>query len=78
MKTKNFKDRSFFKRHYYVVADGYGYVNEITTDQIRKIRETGKYEFTLTYDYYDHKETLPCKVVVEEITTSKRYFDLKI
>ena len=30
MKTKNFKNRSFFKRHYYAVANGYGYVNEIT------------------------------------------------
>lgn len=76
MKTKNFKDRSFFKRHYYAVADGYGYVNEITTEQIPKIRETGNFEFTLTYDCCDHKEILPCKIVVEEITTSKRYFSI--
>jgi len=77
MKTKNFKNRSFFKKHYYAVADGYGYVNEITTEQIRKIKETGTYDFTLTYDHYDHKETLPCKkIVLEEIITKKEYFDL--
>lgn len=76
MKTKNFKNRSIFRKHYYAVANGYGYVNEITTEQIPKIRETGTYDFTLTYDHSDHKETLPCKIVLEEIITKKEYFDL--
>lgn len=76
MKTKNLKDRTNFKRHYYAVSLEECYVEEISSDKIPSIRETGKYEFTLTYDYYDHKVICPCKIVVEEITTQKRYFDL--
>lgn len=76
MNNKNLKNRELFKRNYYAVSLKEGYVNKITSNEIPSIRETGNYEFTLTYDYYDHKEILPCKVVVEEITTEKRYFDL--
>ena len=76
MNHKNLKDRTLFNRNYYAVSLKEGYVNKITNKEISKIKETGEYEFTITYDYYDHKEILPCKIVVEEIDTHKRYFEL--
>jgi len=76
MNHKNLKDRTLFKRNYYAVSLKEGYVEKILSDKIKQIKETGEYEFTITYDYYDHKEILPCKIIVEEIDTHKRYFEL--
>ena len=71
-----FENKNSFKRNYYAVSEDGKYSKKINSEQIPQIKETGEYEFTITYDYYDHKIILPCKVVVEEIDISKRYFEL--
>lgn len=77
---KNFKDHSNFKRNYYVVSLDGKYCEGIHPNDIPAIREAGmKYEFCIPYiegtrkfDFF----TTSCKIIVEEITTDKRYFDL--
>ena len=76
---KKFEDRTLFKRNYYVVSKDGKFSTKIDASEVKKIKEAGKYEFCVTYvegvrkfDYF----TLPCKIVVEEIDTHKRYFEL--
>ena len=76
MWKKNLMNRKLFKHNYYAVSIDEGYTQKITSDDIPGIKTTGKFEFTLTYDCSDHKQILPCKIVVESIETSKIYFDL--
>lgn len=76
MNHKNLENRQFCKKNYYAVSDKEGYVNKITEKEMPFIKKTGQYEFTITYDCADHKVMCPCKIVVEEITTQKKFYEI--
>ena len=75
---KKFENKTLLKRNYYAVSEDGKFTSKVTSEQIPNIKKIGTFKFTHTYDHYDHKIVLPCKIMVEEIETKKKYFELNI